>query len=118
MKKWGKPIVLALMLLMTGCSGTTGTMIATLFGAGATLGGQALLSRGAEDVEAKVLWRAQKRDYVREYTDGLLAEARSLRNRAEFEGWRGVMDILIEFHEGQRPETLAMELKRRLEPDE
>ena len=114
-KRWLRGIGLAVfsLVFLAGCSGPLGTAIAGIVGAGSMYGGQAFLSRVQEDVEAKVEWRIRKADYVREYTSGLLQQARALRDKADFKGWREAMDLLIKFHDTQHPETLVMELKRR-----
>ena len=114
-KRWLRGIGLAVFsfVFLAGCSGPIGTVLASMAGAGAMYGGQSFLNRVQEDVEAKVEWRIRKADYVREYTSGLLQQARALRDKKNFKGWREAMDLLIKFHDTQHPETLVMELKRR-----
>ena len=114
-KRWLRGISLAAFafVFLGACTGPLGTAMSGLLGAGAMFGGQAALNRVTEDVEAKIRWRMKKQEYVMEYTSGLLSQARDLRANKDFDGWRGVMDILLNFHDNQHPETFIMELKRR-----
>lgn len=114
----GKIIALVLMLFTAGCSGPLGASLGALFGAGAMYGGQAFLNRAQEDVEAKIRWRMKKQEYVAEYTIGLLQEARMWKAKENFTGWKKTMNTLLQFHDNQHPETLIMEIKRRLKERE
>ena len=111
----GKIIALILVLLTTGCSGATGAMLGSLFGAGAMYGGQAFLNRAQEDVEAKILHRAERKKIVNAAAASKRRRCESLENSLmEFDCWK---ELLI-FHDSQNPETLIMELKRRLKETE
>ncbi len=111
----GKIIALSLVLLTAGCSGTTGAMLGSLFGAGAMYGGQAFLNRTQGDVEAKVLHRAERQKLVNAAAASKRRRCESLQNSLmEFTCWKE----LLAFHDAQNPETLIMELKRRLKETE
>ncbi len=111
----GKIIALVLVLLTTGCSGTTGAMLGSLFGAGGMYLGQAFLSRSQEDVEAKFLHRAERKKIVNAALASKRRRCERLENSLlEFDCWKE----LLAFHDGQNPETLIMELKRRLKETE
>ena len=114
-KRWLRGIGLAVfsLVFLAGCAGPAGTALSGLLGAGAMFGGQSFLKRAEADVAAKYRWRFKKQEYVTEYTSGLLSQARDLRAKKDFTGWRATMDILLKFHDSQHPETLIMELKRR-----
>ena len=107
-----KIIALVLVLLTTGCTGTTGALLGSLFGAGAMYGGQAFLNRAQEDVGAKILHRAERQKIVDAAAASKRRRCESLQNSLmEFTCWKE----LLAFHDTQNPETLVMELKRRLE---
>ena len=107
-KIW-KPIFL--LLFLTGCSGTTGAMLGSLFGAGAMYGGQAFLNRTQADVEAKVLHRAERKEIVNAAIASKRRRCEGVENSLlEFSCWK---ELLV-FHDKQNPETLVMELKRRV----
>ena len=111
----GKVIALVLVLLTTGCSGTTGAMLGSLFGAGGMYLGQAFLSRSQEDVEAKFMHRAERKKIVNAALASKRRRCESIENSLlEFDCWKE----LLAFHDGQNPETLIMELKRRLKETE
>jgi len=113
--RWLRGIGLAAFafVFLGACTGPAGPALAGLLGAGAMFGGEAFIKRAEADVAAKYRWRFKKQEYVTEYTSGLLAEARELRSKGDFKGWRTTMDILLRFHDSQHPETLIMEIRRR-----
>ena len=106
--------LVGVLFFMTACTGPFGTAMSGLFGAGAMYGGQAFLERGQEDVEAKREWRAKKRDYVRDFAAGMLFEANTQKKAGKFEDWRRIMGQLLTFWDSQHPETLVVELRRRV----
>ncbi len=107
-----KGVALALVLLFTaGCSGTTGAMLGSLFGAGAMYGGQAFLNRTRADVEAKVLHRAERKQIVNAAIASKRRRCESVENSLlEFSCWK---ELLV-FHDKQNPETLITEIRKRL----
>ncbi len=111
-----KGIALALVLLFTaGCSGTTGAMLGSLFGATAMYSGQSFLNRAREDVESKILHRAERKKIVNAAAASKRRRCESLENSLmEFTCWKE----LLAFHDNQNPETLIMELRRRLRETE
>lgn len=106
--------LVAALFLLPACSGPMGTAMAGLFGAGAMYGGQSFLERGQEDVEAKREWRVKKREYVTAFANGMEFEAETHKRAGRFEDWRQVMTQLLAFWNTQHPETLVMELRRRV----
>ena len=105
--------LVAALFLLPGCSGPFGTAMTGLFGAGAMFAGQATLDRGKEDKDAKIAWRAKKREYVTAFASGLGFEAETHKRAGRFAEWKTVMADLLKFWDKQRPETLILELKRR-----
>ena len=102
--------LVAALFLLPACSGSFGTAMAGLFGAGAMYGGQAFLNREKDDVEAKILHRADRKKIVDAATASKRRQCEQLRDSIlEFVCWKD----LLAFHDSQRPETLVMELRRR-----
>ncbi len=111
-KRWLRGIGLAVfsLVFLAGCSGPIGTVLASMAGAGAMYGGQAFLNRTQEDVEAKILHRADRKKIVDAATASKRRQCEDLKHSIlEFVCWKD----LLEFHDTQHPETLVMELKRR-----
>ena len=101
--------------LLNGCSGPIGTALAGFAGAGTVLGGQALLDRGAEDIEAKILWRAKRKEIV------TLALNSKMRLCLKLDGSvleNTCYEDVLKFWDTQHPETLVMELRRRAKAPE
>ena len=107
--------ILGMVLLLGGCTGPFGTAMSGLFGAGAMYAGQAALNRGQEDAEAKREWRVKKREWVTAFANGMEFEAETHKRAGRFAEWKTVMADLLKFWDTQHPETLVMELKRRVE---
>ena len=103
------------LLFLGGCTGPFGTAMSGLFGAGAMYAGQSALERGKEDVDAKRKWREKKSEYVTAFANGMEFEAETHKRAGRFEDWRKVMTQLLAFWDTQHPETLVMELRRRVE---
>ena len=101
------------LMFLAGCTGPTGMLLGSLAGAGATLGGQSVLNRAQEDVEAKIIWRVERRKIVASVIAGLMDQATKHLSVGRVEEWKATMISLLEFHDTQRPETLIKELKRR-----
>ena len=101
--------LLSLLLFLPACE-----IIGPIAGAAGGIYGQALLSRSNENVEARVMWRLQKREFIQEITSGILSEARDSRREGNYISWRLKMDELIEFHESQRPDLLILKAAKRL----
>lgn len=112
-----RALVICSFLLLAGCSSGSLAALAGLGGAGVAFGGQSLLNRAQEDVEAKVMWRVERRKIVAIVMEGFLADAKAQRNKGDTAGWARAMLGLLEFHDTQRPETLIKELKRRRDAD-
>ncbi len=107
----GKIIAVSLMLLTTGCTGASGAMLGSLFGAGAMYGGQAFLNRAQEDVESKILHRAERKKIVNAAAASKRRRCEGLENSLlEFDCWKE----LLAFHDSQNPKTLIIGLKRRI----
>jgi len=107
--------ILGMVLLLGGCTGPFGTALSGLFGAGAMYAGQSALERGKEDVDAKREWRVKKREYVTAFANGMEFEAETHKRAGRFAEWKTVMAALLKFWDTQHPETLVMELRRRVE---
>ncbi len=110
--------LVAALFLLPACTGPFGTAVAGMFGAGAMYGGQAFLNRAKEDVEAKIAWRVKKQEYVTEFASGMKFEAETHKRAGRFDDWRQVMTQLLAFWDTQHPETLVMELRRRVKAPE
>ncbi len=102
------------LVFLTGCSGISGALLGSLAGAGATIGGQSLLNRAQEDVEAKIIWRAERRKIVSVVISGLTGQAAKQLLAGDTRGWMVTMLSLLQFHDTQKPETLIKELKKRI----
>jgi hypothetical protein len=76
------------------------------------------MNRANENVEARILWRADKQKILQEYTSEMLVEARKRRSDGDYAGWKVVMDELLAFHEEQRPDLLVIQAARRLKQAE
>ena len=104
--------ILGMVLLLGGCTGPFGTAMSGLFGAGAMYAGQAALNRGQEDVEAKILHRAQRKEIVTAALNSKRQQCEQLgASTLQFECYQE----MLAFHDTQHPETLLMELRRRAE---
>jgi len=103
-----KPALISLLLFLPACE-----IIGPIAGAAGGIYGQAFLSRTNENVEARIMWRLQKREYIQEVTSGILSEARESRREGNYTAWRFKMDELLEFHEGQRPDLLIVRAAKR-----
>ncbi len=110
--------LVAALFLLPACTGPFGTAMTGLFGAGAMFAGQSALERGQEDVEAKRDWRVKKREYVTAFANGMKFQAETLKRAGDFEGWKKVAKDLLAFWDTQHPETLVMELRRRVKAPE
>lgn len=106
------------LILLAGCSGPAGLLFGSLAGAGATLGGQSVLNRAQEDVEAKIIWRAERRKIVAVVITGLTSQANDQLLEGDTNGWMVTMLNLLQFHDTQRPETLIKELKKRIKEND
>ncbi len=104
-----KPALISLLLFLPACE-----ILGPIAGAAGGIYGQALLSRSNENVEARIMWRLQKREYIQEITSGILSEARADRQGGNYISWRFKMDELLKFHEEQRPDLLIVRAAKRL----
>jgi len=108
-RKLVKVVPLSLLLFLPACE-----IIGPIAGGAGGIYGQALLSRTNENVEARIMWRLQKQQFIQEVTSGILSQAREERQEGNYISWRLKMDELIEFHESQRPDLLIVRAAKRL----
>jgi len=108
-----KAAAISLLLILPACE-AVGPMLAGVAIAGASISGEALLKRVGENMEARIMWRLQKREFIQEVTSGILNEARDSRREGNYLSWRIKMDELLEFHEEQRPDLLIVRAAKRL----